>query len=364
MTSPLSGAVVVHSGGPTAVLNASLAGVVDAAPPHTTLYGAIRGVEGLIHNNLVDLRPLQTARDTPGSILGSSRHRLTDADYDAVLANLRARGLHTIFFTGGNGSMAAALALSRAARLRNVDLQLIGIPKTIDNDLSVTHHSPGFASTANFFLHAARDTGLDNKSLPTPVCILETLGRNVGWVTAATALARPHPDDRDEAPHLIYLPERPLSLERIAADVEAVYRRLGRCVLAVCEGQLDETGQPFGAHTDRGLASNLGHTLGRRLTALLGVRTRCDKPGHVGRSPSTLASPRDRRDSFECGRAAVAAALAGEHDVMVALNADGTTFLTPLETVAGLERGLPAEYIAPAGNDVTAAFLDYLRPLI
>ena len=144
--------------------------------------------------------------------------------------------------------MDTALRVVRFARDANYDLQVIGIPKTIDNDLRVTDHTPGYASTARFFACAARDVGEDNRSLPSPVCVLETLGRNAGWIVAATSLARRHADD---APHLIYFPERRLSLDRIAADVEHVYRRLGRVVVAVCEGQLDEHGQPFGADVDR-----------------------------------------------------------------------------------------------------------------
>jgi 6-phosphofructokinase len=158
---------------------------------------------------------------------------------------------------------------------------VIGIPKTIDNDLAITDHTPGYPSAARFFIHAARDIGLDNRALPTPVCILETLGRNTGWITAATALARA---DADDAPHLIYFPERRVSLDRMAADVEGVYRRIGRVVIAVCEGQLDETGQPFGADVDRPesavhrLSSNLGHTLANALARKTGLRARAEKP--------------------------------------------------------------------------------------
>jgi ATP-dependent phosphofructokinase / diphosphate-dependent phosphofructokinase len=342
-------AVVVHSGGPTAVLNASLAGVVDSYGDR--LYGARFGVEGLLSGNLIDLAGVQVPAKQAGSVLGSSRRRLTDSDYDVLIAQLRRRDIHTIFFTGGNGSMAAALAISRSC---GYELQVIGIPKTIDNDLLVTHHSPGHASTAHFFACAARAAGLDNQSLPSPICVLETLGRNVGWIVAATSFARADPDD---APHLIYFPERPLSLDRIASDVEAVYRRLGRVVVAVCEGQLDETGQPFGADLDRELASNLGHTLARRISAKLGLRARAERPGLTGRS--CRSCERDRNESYACGRAAVLAARNGEAEVMVCLNEDSTTFLTPLESVAGLERLMPIEWISESGNDVTPEYQRY-----
>ena len=246
--------------------------------------------------------------------------------------------------------MRAALALSS-------ELRVIGIPKTIDNDLMVTDHTPGYASTARFFACAARDAGVDNRSLPSPICILETLGRNTGWIVAATSLSA-------DAPHLIYLPERRVSLDRIAADTEAVYRRLGRCVIAVCEGQLDERGEPFVADLDRELASNLGHTLAKQLSAKLGLRARAEKPGLTGRS--CAAVERDRREAWACGTAAVEAALAGESDVMVALRADGSIFLTPLGTVAGFERPFPVEWLDTGFREWATALIgpipSYYRP--
>jgi 6-phosphofructokinase len=267
--------------------------------------------------------------------------------------------VHTFFYTGGNGSMDTALRMAHCARGAHYDLQVIGIPKTIDNDLCVTDRTPGYASTARFFACAARDVGEDNRSLPAPVCVLETLGRNAGWIVAATSLARHAEDD---APHLIYFPERRLSLDRIAADVERVYRRLGRVVVAVCEGQLDDGGRPFGADVDRAdsdvqrLASNLGHTLARLLSEKLGIRARAEKPGLLGRCCGEFVAPRDRQEAFACGRAAAVAAGAGESGVMVALRRDSSTFLTPLETVASVERRLPADWIHPDGNDVLPAF--------
>ena len=366
-------AAIGHGGGPTAVLNASLAGVIDACRDRVdALFGARFGVTGLLADDMADLLAISqwTVRSvarTPGSAIGSSRRSLDDGGYERLLANLRARDVGVLFYTGGNGSMETALEISKRARMIGYGLQVIGIPKTIDNDLLVTNHTPGYASTGYFFACAARDIGMDNRSLPSPICVLETLGRNAGWITAATSLARTAPDD---APHLLYLPERPVSLDQIACDVEAVYRRLGRVVIAVCEGQRDEGGHPFGADVDRAgsgvheLASNLGHTLARLISQKTGLRTRAEKPGLLGRTCGPFTRERDRREAYECGRAAVQAALSGQTDVMVALAVDSTTFLTPLETVARVERVLPPEWIAPDGNDVTAAFRDYAAPLI
>ena len=357
-------AAIAHGGGPTAVLNASLAGVIEASRSRfDALYAGRFGLNGLFDEDLPDLLTVPPDRvagmsAAPGSALGSSRAAV---DHERLIAVFRQRDIRVLFYTGGNGSMQTALDVAFNARAAGYELQVIGIPKTIDNDLLVTHHSPGYASTARFFACAARDAGADNKSLPSPICVLETLGRNAGWIVAATSLARRNPDD---APHLIYLPERRISLDQMAADVEAVYRRLGRAVIAVCEGQLDERGEPFGADVDRKLASNLGHTLARRLSAKLGLRARAERPGLVGRSCGSFAVPRDRRESYACGRAAVAAALAGESCSMVALRAAGETFLTPLASVAGEERLFPQEWLAESGHDVTAKFGEYASPLI
>lgn len=374
-------AIVAHGGGPTSVINASLAGLIEGCRAHSrfqNLYGARFGLRGLLEEDLTEL----LARDeglvhaigaSPGSALGSSRLKLSEEDYGRILALFDRKGIHCFFYTGGNGSMDTALRFSRMARDSGYDLQVIGIPKTIDNDLSVTDHTPGYPSTAHFFAIAARDVGEDNRSLPSPVCVLEVLGRNAGWVVGATALARKHEDD---APHLIYFPERPVSLDQIAVDVDRVYRRLGRVVIAVCEGQLDERGNPFGADVDRSessvhrLASNLGHTLARLLSAKLGIRARAEKPGLFGRCCGPLASEIDRREAFECGRTAAIAAIQGQSEGMVAIRRDSnvpyrsSTFLTPLENVARIERLMPQDWISAEANDVTQAFIDYVLPLI
>jgi 6-phosphofructokinase len=365
-------AVVAHGGGPTAVINASLAGLIEEHRRRGGgLYGARHGLGGLLRGELIDLLALDSdlvrrVGEAPGSALGSSRLALADDDYARLIEVFRRAEVHTFFYTGGNGSMDTALRIAQHAREARYELQVIGIPKTIDNDLCVTDHTPGYASTARFFACAARDVGEDNRSLPSPVCVLETLGRNAGWIVAATSLAR---HDDDDAPHLIYFPERRLSLDRIAADVERVYRRLGRVVVAVCEGQLDGDGQPFGADVDRAgsaahrLASNLGHTLARLLSEKLGIRARSEKPGLLGRCCG-LAVPLDRAEALACGRAAAVAAEEGHTEVMIALRRDSSTFLAPLESVARVERLLPGEWIHPEGNDVTATFRDYAAPLV
>jgi len=247
---------------------------------------------------------------------------------------------------------------------------VIGIPKTIDNDLVETDHTPGYPTTARFFAAAARDIGADNRALPGQVGFLEVLGRNTGWVAAATAIARHEPDD---APHLIYLPEWPLPLARLLDDVDRVFRRLGRCVVAVCEGQRDERGEPFGADVRAGsrgtLASNLGHRLSLLVQQHLKIRARSEKPGLLGRSSCAERPRLDWDEARMCGAAAVRAACAGVSGQMVTIVRQpgpayaSTTGLAPLERVAFQERGFPPEWRSPAGNDVMPGFLDYILPL-
>ena len=306
-------ALIAHGGGPTSVINASLAGLIEGSRLSGTfanLYGARFGVRGILEGELTELlgqdpNLVHAISQSPGSALGSSRFKLSEEDYGHILDVFKKQDIRCFFYTGGNGSMETALQVARHAKAAGYDIQVIGIPKTIDNDLCVTDHTPGYASTAHFFAIAAREVGEDDRSLPPPISVLEVLGRNAGWVVAATALARTHDDD---APHLIYLPEKPVSLDQIAGDVERIYRRLGRVVIAVCEGQLDETGTPFGADVDRAgssvhrLASNLGHTLARLISNKLGLRARAEKPGLLGRCCGPLASELDRQEAGECGR--------------------------------------------------------------
>jgi 6-phosphofructokinase len=255
--------------------------------------------------------------------------------------------------------------VANLAAAAGYDLQVIGIPKTIDNDLMETDHTPGYPTTARFFASALRDIGADNRALSGQVEFVEVLGRNAGWLVAATALARHYPDD---APHLIYFPEMRLPLDRLLGDIEDVYRRLGRCVVAICEGQLDERGEPFGADVrtvSRGsLALNLAHRLSMVTAARLKLRARSEKPGLLGRSGLAYPCPRDWDEARACGRAAVRAAVEGKSGVMVTLGHSGATGLVPLEKVAFVERLFPPEWRNAAGNDVRPEFLEYALPLI
>jgi 6-phosphofructokinase 1 len=377
----MSAAVLLHSGGPTPVINASLLGVVEEARRQvgntgiTALYGARRGIGGVLREDFADLfsieaKTLDAVARGPSSALGTSREEVREQDLDRIFSVLEKRAVRYLFYTGGNGSMGAASRIHRHGKDRGYGLHVIGIPKTIDNDLAGTDHAPGYATAARFFACAVRDIGADNRSLPGQVQFVEVLGRNAGWLVAATALARHDPDD---APHLIYFPETRLPLEQLLDDVDRVYRRLGRCVVAVCEGQLDENGQPFGADVRSGsggaLAMNLAHRLAILVMEKLKLRARSEKPGLLARSGAAYPCELDWNEARLCGQAAVRAAAGGASGVMIGLAREAgaeysvRTTLVPLEGAAH-QKLYPTEWRNAAGNDVQPAFVDYAAPLV
>jgi ATP-dependent phosphofructokinase / diphosphate-dependent phosphofructokinase len=373
-------AILAHGGAPTHVINATLAGVFDAtrqSPQITALYGARNGIRGVVDEDFFDLSRQDPKRidkigRTPSSVLGSSRGHVTDEDCERILSVFQAHHVRYFFYNGGNGSMHTAHRMTGLARERDYELRVIGLPKTIDNDLAETDHCPGYGSAARFVACALRDIGADNRSLPSPIEVVEVMGRDAGWLVAASALARRAAED---APHLIYCPERKLPREQLLTDVDAVYRKLGRVVIALCEGQLDENGEPFGAdladpHSfGYRMTSNLGHAVAEFLNKNLKLRTRSSKPRILGRSSTAFVSEIDRQEAYECGRAAVRAAVAGETGKMVTLVRQpgeryrSTTGLAALEDVAAVTKLFPAEWIDAAGHGVTQVFLDYAAPL-
>jgi 6-phosphofructokinase len=372
-------AVVAHSGGPTPVINASLLGLVEEARLHSeinALYGARFGIPGILQEDFIDLfaQPedlLQRVGASPASALGSSRYEVSQADLIRMLAIFRSHDVRFFFYTGGNGSMGTAMQLKQAAEQEGRPLQVIGIPKTIDNDLLVTDHTPGYGSTARFFAHAVRDIDADNRSLPNQVGIIEVLGRNAGWLAAATSFAK---SGSDAGPHLIYFPEQKLPIEKLLEDVSSVFTRLKRCVVVVCEGQLDQNGEPFGADVRSGsrgsLAQNLGHRLAALIASGLNIRARSEKPGLLGRASSAYVSQSDWNESRMCGRQAVKSATAGHSGVMITLvRASGPEYSiscgeVPLEDVAFTERLFPASWINAEGTGVCPEFHAYASPLI
>lgn len=368
--------LIVHSGGPTPVINASLAGVIEEARLHPEvagIYGAAFGIEGILKEDLIDLYAQDAATiaaigGMPSSVLGSSRKDLNEEEVERVVRVCRSHQIDCLFVTGGNGSLGMA---DRIARESGGSLQVIGIPKTIDNDLVETDHTPGYPSAARFFACAVRDIGADNRALAGQVEFVEVLGRNAGWIVAATSLARHEPED---APHLIYFPELRLPLEKLLDDIAGVYRRLGRCVVAICEGQLDEGGEPFGADARPGsrgkLAMNLAHRLAMLTTERLKLKARSEKPGLLGRCWWGEEPKADRAEAWLCGAAALRAALEGKTRLTVTLVREPgpdycvSTGFALLEKVASTERLFPTEWRNAAGTDVTAAFREYVGPLV
>lgn len=374
-------AVIAQGGGPTSVINASLYGALREARKHVVfrdLWGAVHGFRGILDERFTDLGSLglsilEQMRMAPGAVLGSSRDRLAEDDLGRVLEVFRKHDIRYLFHIGGNGSMGTVMDLDRAARAVGYELHAIGIPKTVDNDIYGTDHTPGYGSAARFYAHAVRDMGMDHRALPSPILICEVIGRNVGWLAAATAFARTYEDD---APHLIYFPEQPLPRQKLLSDIENAYKRWGRAFIVICEGQLDEDGQAFGADIDRPdnpqhrLASNLGHAVGRMIAGELKLRTRSERPSLLARSCSVLVSQTDREEAELVGRAAVSATRRGDSGQMVALRREEAphyhceTVLVPLEQVARRERALPDEFRDQSGSNVTPAFLDYAGPLV
>jgi 6-phosphofructokinase 1 len=380
--------VVGQSGGPTPVINVSLAGVVLAAkrqPAITGIYGLVHGIEGALKDELIDLNretdeTLQRLIHTPASALGSCRHKLRDADYDRILEVFRGHNVRHFVYIGGNDSMDTCHRVAALAQATGYQLQVMGVPKTIDNDLAHTDHCPGFGSAARFLALATRDTGRDQEAMSTfeDVTVLEAMGRNAGWLAAASALGKESPDD---APHLICLPEIPFDLNRFLDTVSRVHQRLGRVFVVVCEGIRDTAGRPVGEHQMQGSRDAFGHVLHTLTTGVaaylaqevsqnLQLRARFLRPVLIGRAMSACVAQTDRQEALAAGSAAVEALAAGQTGFMVTLERVSAapyrcqTGLAPLQNVANAEKLLPPEFITPDGMMVTPAFMEYALPLI
>ena len=377
--------LVAQGGGPTAVINQSMVGVVLEARRHhqvQRVYGARHGVRGIVNEDFVDLTQetsdnLERVAATPSSALGSTRDK-PDAKYcRAILEVLRSHEIGHFFYIGGNDSSDTVRIVSEEARLAAYPLRCIHIPKTIDNDLVGNDHTPGFPSAARFVAQAFAGVNLDNAALP-GVYVGVVMGRHAGFLTAASALGRKFPDD---GPHLIYLPERTFVLEQFLADVKATHARYGRCVVAVSEGIHDAAGVPIlsllskelerDAHGNVQLSGTgaLADLLCEEIKAKLGIkRVRGDTFGYLQRSFIGCVSDVDQREAREVGEKAVQFALWGKTDGSVAIKRTGDYAvdyaLLPLEAVAGKTRVMEDDFITANGTGVTESFRMYLRPLL
>ncbi|WP_397533437.1 6-phosphofructokinase [Roseateles sp.] len=377
--------LIAQGGGPTAVINQSLVGVVLEARRHRqvqSVYGARHGMRGIVGEDFVDLTQetshnLELVAQTPSSALGSTRDKPDTAYCHRIFTVLQAHGITHFFNIGGNDSSDALRIVADEARAAGYPLRCIHIPKTIDNDLVCNDHTPGFPSAARFVAQAFAGANLDNAALP-GVYLGVVMGRHAGFLTAASALGKKFADD---GPHLIYLPERVFELERFLADVKAIYERHGRCVIAVSEGIHDASGQAIAAqlakdleldaHGNVQLSGNgaLADLLCEEIKTRLKIkRVRGDTFGYLQRSFIGCVSDVDQREAREVGEKAVQFAFHGDRDGSVAIKRSGFYSvdyeLLPLEMVAGKTRVMEDEFIAASGTDVTDAFRLYLRPLL
>ncbi|HNV71610.1 MAG TPA: 6-phosphofructokinase [Candidatus Ozemobacteraceae bacterium] len=377
--------LIAQGGGPTAVINQSLVGAVLEArkfPEVDRVYGALHGVRGIVDENFIDLTQatthnLEKVACTPSSALLSTRDKPDEEYCKKIFQICMKHNVRYFFYNGGNDSADAVRIVNNNAKAAGYELRCIHIPKTIDNDLRVTDHCPGYGSAALFVTLAFAGANLDNRSLP-GVYIGVVMGRHAGYLTAGSVFARKYDDD---GPHLIYLPERTFKKEQFLKDVDAVYKKHGRCIIAVSEGIVGEDGKPVitqltgnqerDAHGNVQLSGTgaLGDLLAETIKKDLKIkRVRADTLGYLQRSFVGIVSPVDQAEAREVGEKAAQFALWDNVDGSVAIRRTGDYsveyFLTPLETVAKETKHMPDSFISAAGNDVTTEFKDYARPLL
>jgi 6-phosphofructokinase len=382
-------AVVAQSGGPTAVINQSLVGVVETLRGHHMIpkvFGARHGVRGMVDDNLVEMGgldqdTLERIAGTPSAALGSTRDKPDRAYCERIFARLRARDVRYFFYIGGNDSSDTCRIVNELSNEAGYELRCFHVPKTIDNDLMENDHTPGYASAARYVAKNFLGDSMDNRSLP-GIKINVVMGRHAGFLTAAAALAQHRSDD---GPHLIYVPEVPMDLESFAGQVEEVYARLGRCQIAVSEGVQDKDGVSLGAQLIKGdvdahgnvqlsgsgaLGDQLADFLKKALTPAGGKapRVRADTLGYAQRCYPD-PSPVDQAEAREAGRTAAHIAMSGDLDGSIAIKRASDApyraefVRVPLEAVAAKTRHLPAEFLGKPGH-ISSAFVEWLRPLV
>lgn len=382
--------LVGQSGGPTTVINASLAGVLSAAfnsEQIDTVYGMINGIQGLMDEHLLNLtqefkgneKKLEQLRITPSMYLGSCRYKLKNPDEDPsdlerVFQLIKKYNIRYFLYIGGNDSMDTVDKVSRYAKERDYDIKVIGIPKTIDNDLMEIDHTPGFGSAAKYIatsiLEMAHDTYIYYMQ---SVLIVEVMGRNAGWLTAASVLAR---NEYNEAPHLIYLPESDFSTEQFIADIKEQLKQRKQVIVAVSEGIHDANGEYISAKSTK--TDQFGHVMlsgnGKYLESLvqkeIGCKVRSVELNVLQRCAAHISSSTDVSEAFHLGEKAIDAVLNGRTDEMTSLRRISNEpyrveYITvPVSEVANREKKIPLEWINEAGNDVKQELIEYLKPLI
>jgi len=376
--------VVAQGGGPTAVINQSLVGAVLESrkfPQITKVFGAVNGVSGIINEDFIDLTQetthnLEQVAITPSSALFSTRDKPDNAYCKEIFNVFKAHGVRYFFYIGGNDSADTVRIVNEQAESSNYEFRAIHIPKTIDNDLMINDHTPGYPSAAKFVAQTFIGLNLDNRALP-GVHIGVVMGRHAGFLTAAASIAKKYPDD---GPHLIYLPERHFSIDQFLLDVKEVYNKYGRCIIAVSEGITDENGVPIlsklvknetDAHGNLQLSGTgaLGDLLAQEIKTKLGItRVRSDTLGYVQRSFMGCVSPIDQHEAREVGEKAAQFAIWHNIDGSITIHRTGYYSvdykMTDLHNVAGKTKVMPDHFINAKGNNVTDQFKYYLQPLL
>ena len=370
--------LIIHGGGPTAVLNASLFGAVKAAQASgwvDHIYGANNGTGGFLKEDFIDLgafsqEQLRLLLSTPGTAIGTSRDPIWQDDYEQMTELLKKHHIGYVLFSGGNGTMDTCGKLHKTLVEKGMDVKVMGIPKTTDNDIAITDHSPGFGSAARYMAASAQELCADVRSLPIHVVVMEASGRNAGWITASAALAA----EKGYGPDLIYLPERDFDEDRFISDVKRLLKEKSGIVVVASEGLHDRDGNPVVKpvfKTERATYfGDVSSHLANLVIDRLGYKARGEKPGLLGRASIAWQSPVDRDEAVLAGKMACEAALNGESGKMVAFRrvCDAPykmePFLADIDQVMMFERTMPDHFINSEGNGVTEEFLNWCRPLI
>ncbi|MDI1337056.1 MAG: 6-phosphofructokinase [Lacunisphaera sp.] len=378
--------LIGQSGGPTAVINASVAGVVAEALNHSCIeevYGALNGVLGLLNEDFVDLaaesqQAIRGLRFTPGAALGTCRTKLKKpAEFDRVLEVFKAHNIRYYFHIGDADSQETAAKLGELAKAAGYDLRVIGVPKTVENDMPATDHCPGYGSALKYIGATVKELALDADAMGQGdlVTIVEVMGRNTGWLAAGASLAkrRDHPND---PPHLVYLPEVPFTNEKFLDDVRRVLKREKHCVVVASEGLVDKDGNYVSVETSSADAAGhaqlggVGEFMKDLVESQVGAKARVARLGVAQRAAAHLASKTDADEAFLVGQAAVKAAVNGESDKLVTLvRGDGDNYtcetgLSALTDVVGNLKKLPKEWVNEDGVSLNFQFFRYATPLI
>lgn len=370
--------LIVHGGGPTAVMNGSLYGAIKEAKKSDKIrhiYGANNGTGGFLKKDFLELEnvpeeKLKLLLQTPGTAIGTSRDPIEQEHYEKMADILEEKNIKYVLFNGGNGTMDTCGKLHKTCQKRNLDVKVMGIPKTTDNDIAVTDHSPGFGSAARYMAACTQELAADVRSLPIHVVVMEASGRNAGWITASSALA----GEKGYAPDLIYLPERAFDEDKFIEDVRKLLEKKTGILVVASEGLTDKEGKPIVKpvfKTERATYfGDVSSHLANLVIQKLGYKARGEKPGLLGRASIFMQSQVDIEEAQLAGEMACRAALNGESGKMVAFSRvsenpyEMKPFLVDIDEVMMYERKMPDEFINEEGNGVTQAFLDWCRPLI